>query len=84
MCFQTIMNSLITKDETIKTSPVYIGYLILKVLKTKKDDKATIFDVTEHLKRELKVIHYRQIVLSLVFLHTAGVINFTEPYIYRI
>ena len=78
------MSSLITKDEEIKTTPIYIGYLILKILKSKKDDKVSIFEVTEKLKKDLKIIHYRQIVLSLNFLYTAGIIDFTEPYIYKI
>lgn len=77
------MNSLITKDEIIKTTPIYIGYLILKILRSKKDDKVSIFEVIEQLKKELKIIHYRQIILSLTFLYTAGIINFTEPYIYK-
>jgi len=77
------MQNLITKDEQIKTTPIYIGYLILKILKTKKDNKVSIFEVTDKLKKDLKIIHYRQIVLSLTFLYIAGVINFTEPYIYK-
>lgn len=78
------MTNLITKDENIKTTPIYIGYLILKILKNKKGDKVSIFEVTEKLKKELRIIHYRQIVLSLIFLYTAGIINFTEPYIYKV
>ena len=77
------MSNLITKDEAIKTTPIYIGYLILKILKSKKEDKVSIFEVTEKLKKDLVIIHYRQIVLALVFLYSAGVINFTEPYIYK-
>jgi hypothetical protein len=77
-------NNLITKDEEIKTTPIYIGYLILKILKSKDDDKVSIFEVTEKLKKELKIIHYRQIMLSLIFLYTAGIINFTDPYIYKV
>ena len=77
------MSNLITKDESIKTTPIYIGYLILKILKSKKEDKVSIFEVTEKLKKELVIIHYRQIVLSLPFLFAAGVINFREPYIYK-
>lgn len=78
------MNKLITKDEVIKTTPVYIGYLILKILRSKEDKKVSIFEMIEKLKSELTVVHYRQVILSLSFLYTAGVINFTEPYIYKI
>jgi len=76
-------NVMITKDENIKTTPIYIGYLILNILHSKKEGRVSIFEVTEKLKKELKIIHYRQIMLSLTFLYTAGVIDFTEPYIYR-
>lgn len=78
------MNNLITKDEDLKTTPVYVGYLILKILKKKKDDKVSIYELIEKLKTELKVVHYRQVILSLSFLHTVGVIDFSEPYIYKL
>lgn len=77
------LNNLITKDEEIKLTPMFIGFLILKILKSKKDGKVSIFEVTDKLKLELKIIHYRQIVLSLIFLYSVGVINFTDPYIYK-
>ena len=43
------MELLISKDEKIKTSVVYVGYLILKELKKTKDDKVSIFDLKEYL-----------------------------------
>lgn len=76
--------SIITKDEQIKTTPIYIGYLILKILSSKKDGKVSIFEVVDKLKNDLKIIHYRQIVLSLILLYTTGTIKFTEPYIYKV
>lgn len=78
------MTGIITKDEQIKTTPIYIGYLILRILHSKKDNKVSIFEVVDKLKKDLKIIHYRQIILSLVFLYTVGVIKFTEPYIYKV
>jgi|JI8StandDraft_1071087.scaffolds.fasta_scaffold58823_2 hypothetical protein len=86
MYFQTRrirMHGLISKDEELKASSVYIGYLILKRLNKKKDNRITIFDLVEELK-EHKVIHYRQILFALMFLHTCGVIDFVEPYIYKL
>ena len=35
-----------------------------------------------NLREELGLVHYRQLVFSLVFLHEAGIIDFAEPYIY--
>ena len=76
------MESLISKDEQIKTSVVYVGYLILKELRKHKDNKVSIFDLTEMLKKR-NVMHYRQIIFALMFLHSCGIIDFREPYIYK-
>lgn len=76
------MESLISKDEQIKTSVVYVGYLILKELRKHKDNKVSIFDLTEMLKKR-DIMHYRQIIFALMFLHSCGVIDFREPYIYK-
>ncbi len=76
------MESLISKDEQIKTSVVYVGYLILKDLKKHNDNKVSIFDLTEMLKKR-NVVHYRQIIFALMFLHSCGLIDFREPYIYK-
>lgn len=77
------MQSLISKDEQIKNSVVYVGYLILKEIKKNKDNKVSIFDLAEMLKKR-NVIHYRQIIFALMFLHSCGIIDFREPYIYKI
>jgi hypothetical protein len=77
-------NNIITKDENLKSTPVYIGYMILKILKKSGEDKISIFEVTEKLKKEIKVVHYNQFLLALIFLYAIGTINFTDPYIYRI
>lgn len=76
------MESLISKDEQIKTSVVYVGYLILKELRKHKDNKVSIFDLTEMLKKR-EIMHYRQIIFALMFLHSCGIIDFREPYIYK-
>jgi hypothetical protein len=75
---------LISKDEKIKTSVVYVGYLVLKELKkTKEDEKVSIFDIVDRLKI-YKITHYRQIVFALMFLHSCGLIDFNESYIYKL
>ena len=73
---------MINKDENIKTSPVYVGYLILRLLKKKKEEKVMVYEVVDMLRDELGLIHYRQFVFALVFLYQSGVIDFAEPYIY--
>lgn len=76
-------NNLITKDEDIKTSYLYMGYLILKTMDDKNKEKISIFEIVYVFRREFKIIHYRQILLSLIFLYTAEIIDFKDPYIYK-
>lgn len=75
--------ALISKDETIKTSPTYIGYLILKEMKRIKKDKISIYDIGATLKKQ-GIIHGSQFVLAMSFLYSTGIIDFKEPYIYRV
>ncbi|TAE18279.1 MAG: hypothetical protein EAZ95_04570 [Bacteroidetes bacterium] len=74
---------LITPDEDVKKSAIYIGYLVLKKIKKVKEDKISIFDIIEELKK-YNIIHYSQILYGLIFLHTCGIIEFKDPYIYII
>ena len=72
---------LVSKDENIKTSAVYVGSLILEQLKKSKKDRITIFEIAEDLQ-EKNIISYRQIVFALMFLYSCEIIDFKEPYIY--
>lgn len=69
---------LISKDENIKNSIVYIGYLILKELE--KNKQVSIFNITKMLKKTNN-INYRQLTFSLLFLYSSGIINFEGVYI---
>lgn len=73
---------MITKDEHIKTSPPYIGYLILNRLKNQNKDRVMMYEVSEWLRDEFGSVHYRQLVFALLFLYQAGIIDFADPYIY--
>lgn len=73
--------SLISKDENIKSSIVYLGYIVLKELSIRKDRKMSIYDVTNVLKKH-SVLSGNQLTYSLMFLHAADIIDFNEPYIY--
>lgn len=75
--------ALISKDEEIKSSVVYVGYLVLKALKGKKDDKISIFDISQKLKKH-GLVHGRQLMFALMFLYSVGVIDFKAPYIYKL
>ena len=76
------MELLISKDEKIKTSVVYVGYIILKELKKNSSDKVSIFEIVDALKKR-NITHSRQIIFGLMFLHSCGIIDFKEPYIYK-
>lgn len=69
---------LISKNENIKESFVYVGSLVLKLAKQKKCNKLSIF---EYLKK-FNITHYRQVIFGLLFLYSTGIIEFKEPYIY--
>lgn len=74
---------MITKDEKIKTSSPYLGFLVLKKLAKAKEQKLMLDEVIINLKQELGSISHRQIIFSLIFLYQTGVVEFAEPYIYK-
>lgn len=74
---------MITKDEKVKASSPYLGFLILKKLAKAKEEKLMLDEVVLNLKQEMVAINHRQIIFSLIFLYQAGVIEFAEPYIYK-
>ena len=73
--------SLISKDENIKQSVVYMGYLILKEISLHKDKKVSIYDIASALKKQ-KLLDNTQMIYSLMFLYSTGIIDFQEPYVY--
>ncbi len=73
---------LISKDENIKTSAVYVGSLILKQFQKSQADKISIFEIAENLQKH-NIINYRHIVFALMFLYSCGIIDFKEPFIYK-
>lgn len=72
--------SILAKDQDIRTSYVYGGYLIVKKLKKSSDRKLSFYDVSEELSKN-GIKHYRQQFFSLMFLYSTGVISFEEPYV---
>lgn len=73
--------SLISKDENIKHSIVYIGYIILKEISLRKDKKISIYDIASLLKKD-NLLNSEQLNYSLMFLYAADIIDFEEPYIF--
>jgi hypothetical protein len=75
-------NILISQDQDIKDSSVYAGYLVLKELKNQ--ERISIFDLYEILKQSGRQFNYSNSMYALIFLYMNGLIDFDEPYIYRI
>lgn len=72
---------LISKDENIKHSIVYIGYIILKEISLKKNRRISIYEIATILKKNNLLIS-EQFNYSLMFLYSAGIIDFEEPYLF--
>ena len=72
---------LVSKDENIKTSSVYVASLILKQIQKKRVDKISIFEVSKGLKKH-NITRYRHLFFALAFLYSSGIIDFQEPFIY--
>ena len=70
-----------SKDENIKKSIVYIGYIILKELSLKPNKKISLYDIASILKKE-SLLNSEQLNYSLMFLYATDIIDFEEPYIY--
>ncbi len=72
---------LVSKDENIKTSAVYVASLILKQIQKQKVDKISIFEISKELKK-YNISRYRHLFFGLAFLYSSGIIDFKEPFIY--
>lgn len=75
-------NLLISTEQSVRLSSVYIGYLVLDLLK--KTERVSIFDLYNYLKKENYSFNYANIIYALIFLYVNNLIDFDEPYIYRI
>lgn len=73
------MPTLVSKDEPLQASTVYTGYLILKALK-KSPNKSLTLAETGQVLRPNRVTHSRPLLFGLMFLYSAGLIEFTPPY----
>jgi len=76
------MPSLFLAGEHVEASPPIVAYKIMSLIETKADEKVSIFDITDRFRNE-KWFSYNNIVLGLIFLYTAGLINFNEPYVVK-
>ncbi|MEZ5325939.1 MAG: hypothetical protein R3F19_12865 [Verrucomicrobiales bacterium] len=74
------MNTLVSKDEPLRTSLVHIGYLIIKELEKAQDQRLSLGELSLKLRKK-QVVEYRPIMFALLFLHVTDVIDFHAPYV---
>jgi hypothetical protein len=71
------MSIMVANSNDIKSSVMYIGYLILKEIKEKNTEKVSIYDISRVLKRK-GISSSRQLVLGLSFLYSVDIVEFEE------
>lgn len=74
--------NLVSNEQDVRDSSVYAGYLILRQLKTK--ERISIFELYEILQTKDRSFVYSNAIYALIFLYMNGLIDFDEPYIYRV
>lgn len=68
-------------DSSVKSSAMYIGYLILKEVQRQSSEKVSIYDISKALKKS-GVSSGRQLVLGLSFLYATDIVEFEEANIW--
>lgn len=72
---------MIANSSALKSSAMYIGYLILKEIQKQGKDRVSIYDVSKALKKG-GVSSSRQLVLGLSFLYSVNIVEFEEANIW--
>ena len=68
---------MMANSNALKSSAMYIGYIILKEIQKQNTDKVSIFDVSKALKKA-GITSSRQLVLGLSFLYSVNIVDFEE------
>lgn len=68
---------MMTNSNALKSSAMYIGYIILKEIQKQNTDKVSIFDVSKALKKA-GITSSRQLILGLSFLYSVNIVDFEE------
>lgn len=71
------MSIMVANSNSVKSSAMYIGYLILKEIKKRNSEKVSIYDVSRILKNK-GISSSRQLVLGLSFLYSVDIVEFEE------
>ena len=72
---------MLASSNALKSSAMYIGYLILKEIQKRDTEKVSIYDVTKALKKA-GITSSRQLILGLSFLYSVNIIEFEEANIW--
>ena len=68
---------MMANSNALKSSAMYIGYIILKEIQKQNTDKVSIFDVSKALKKA-GIPSSRQLILGLSFLYSVNIVDFEE------
>lgn len=74
------VSMMMASSNALKSSAMYIGYLILKEIQKQGRDKVSIYDVSKALKKS-GISSSRQLVLGLSFLYSV-IVEFEEANIW--
>lgn len=72
---------MVANNNSVKSSAMYMGYLILKEIREKNSDKVSIYDISRVLKKK-GINSSRQLVLGLSFLYSVDIVEFEEANIW--
>lgn len=75
------VSMMVANSSVLKSSAMYIGYLILKEIKKLGLDKISIYDISKALKKN-GVTSSRQLMLGLSFLYSVDIVEFEEANIW--
>lgn len=75
------MSIMVANNNSVKSSAMYMGYLILKEIREKNSDKVSIYDISRVLKKK-GINSSRQLVLGLSFLYSVDIVEFEEANIW--
>lgn len=72
---------MLASNNAIKSSAMYIGYLILKEIQNRDTEKISIYDASKALKKA-GITSSRQLILGLSFLYAVNIVEFEEANIW--
>lgn len=75
------VSMMLASSNALKSSAMYIGYLILKEIQKRNTEKISIYDVSKALKKA-GMTSSRQLILGLSFLYSVNIIEFEEANIW--